>query len=167
MVQNIPILQKTHTDYAAKLILEDGSVFEGIGFGYPSEIAGEVVFNTGMVGYTETLTDPSYRGQILCITYPLVGNYGVPVFDLKDEDGLPKFFESDKIQVKGLIVHDLSNVASHWSCVKTLDEWLNEEQIPGIYGIDTRELTKKLRINGVMIGAMSVSEASIEEGRMR
>jgi carbamoyl-phosphate synthase small subunit len=148
-------------------MLEDGSVFDGIGFGRPSEIAGEVVFNTGMVGYTEALTDPSYRGQILCITYPLVGNYGVPSMSVKDKYGLPKFFESDKIQVKGLIVHDLSSIASHWSCVKTLDEWLNEEQVPGIYGIDTRELTKKLRINGVMIGAMSVSEASIEEGTMR
>ena len=148
-------------------MLEDGTVFNGIGFGRPSEIAGEVVFNTGMVGYTEALTDPSYRGQILCITYPLVGNYGVPNMSVKDKYGLPKFFESEKIQVKGLIVHDLSSIASHWSCVKTLDEWLNEEQIPGIYGIDTRELTKKLRINGVMIGAMYVSEASIEESRMK
>jgi carbamoyl-phosphate synthase small subunit len=148
-------------------MLEDGSVFNGIGFGRPSEIAGEVVFNTGMVGYTEALTDPSYRGQILCITYPLVGNYGVPSMSVKDKYGLPKFFESEKIQVKGLVVHDLSSTASHWSCVKTLDEWLNEEQIPGIYGIDTRDLTKKLRINGVMIGAMSVSEASIEDSSMR
>jgi carbamoyl-phosphate synthase small subunit len=148
-------------------MLEDGSAFNGIGFGWPGEISGEVVFNTGMVGYTEALTDPSYRGQILCITYPLVGNYGVPSMSVKDKYGLPKFFESDKIQVKGLIVHDLSNVASHWSCVKTLDEWLNEEQIPGIYGIDTRELTKKLRINGVMIGAICVSESSIENTKMR
>ena len=148
-------------------MLEDGSVFNGIGFGLPCEIAGEVVFNTGMVGYTEALTDPSYRGQILCITYPLVGNYGVPSMSVRDKYGLPKFFESDKIQVKGLIVHELSSVASHWSCVKTLDEWLNEEHVPGIYGIDTRELTKKLRINGVMIGAVSASEAPIEEGKMR
>jgi carbamoyl-phosphate synthase small subunit len=148
-------------------MLEDGSAFNGIGFGWPGEIAGEVVFNTGMVGYTEALTDPSYRGQILCITYPLVGNYGVPSMAVKDKYGLPKFFESDKIQVKGLIVHDLSNVASHWSCVKTLDEWLNEEQIPGIYGIDTRELTKKLRINGVMIGSIYVSESSIDDTKMR
>jgi carbamoyl-phosphate synthase small subunit len=148
-------------------MLEDGSAFNGIGFGWPGEIAGEVVFNTGMVGYTEALTDPSYRGQILCITYPLVGNYGVPSMAVKDKYGLPKFFESDKIQVKGLIVHDLSNVASHWSCVKTLDEWLNEEQIPGIYGIDTRELTKRLRINGVMIGSVCVSESSIDDTKIR
>lgn len=139
-------------------MLEDGTVFEGIGFGYPTKIAGEVVFNTGMVGYTETLTDPSYSGQILCMTYPLVGNYGVPSFDVKDEYGLPKFFESDSIQARALIIHDLSDVASHWSAVKTLDKWLSEEKIPGIYGIDTRELTKKLRVHGVMMGAVIVSD---------
>ena len=138
-------------------MLEDGSIFEGIGFGYPAAVAGEIVFNTGMVGYTETLTDPSYRGQILCLTYPLIGNYGVPSMDDTDEFGLPKFFESDKIQVKGLIIHDLSIAASHWSCVKTLDEWLYEQRIPGVYNIDTRELTKKLRVNGVMAGAISSS----------
>jgi carbamoyl-phosphate synthase small subunit len=138
-------------------MLEDGTIFEGIGFGYPDAVAGEVVFNTGMVGYTETLTDPSYRGQILCLTYPLIGNYGVPSMDDIDEFGLPRFFESDKIQVKGLIIHDLSIAASHWSCVKTLDEWLYEQRIPGVYNIDTRELTKKLRVNGVMAGAISSS----------
>lgn len=147
-------------------MLEDGSIFNGIGFGHPNEIVGEVVFNTGMVGYTETLTDPSYFGQILCLTYPLVGNYGVPSKEIKDECGLPKYFESDRIQVKGLLIHDLSSVASHWSCIKTLDQWLNEEKIPGIYGIDTRELTKKLRIKGVMMGAMSVSELSIDDLRL-
>lgn len=147
-------------------MLEDGSIFNGIGFGHPNEIVGEVVFNTGMVGYTETLTDPSYFGQILCMTYPLVGNYGVPSMETKDEYGLPKYFESDKIQVKGLLIHNLSSVASHWSCIKTLDQWLNEEKIPGIYGIDTRELTKKLRIKGVMMGVMSVSESSIDELRL-
>jgi carbamoyl-phosphate synthase small subunit len=148
-------------------MLEDGSVFNGVGFGRPAEIAGEVVFNTGMVGYTEALTDPSYRGQILCFTYPLVGNYGVPSMSVKDMYGLPKFFESDNIQVKGLLVHELSSVASHWSCVKTLDEWLNEEHVPGIYGIDTREITKKLRINGVMTGAISVSEGVVDETKMK
>ena len=145
-------------------MLEDGSIFEGIGFGYPAAVAGEVVFNTGMVGYTETLTDPSYRGQILCLTYPLIGNYGVPSMDVTDEFGLPKFFESDKIQVKGLIIHDLSIAASHWSCVKTLDEWLYEQRIPGVYNIDTRELTKKLRVNGVMAGA--ISSSVIQKGKL-
>lgn len=162
-VQKIPTLKQTYTGYAAKLMLEDGTVFEGIGFGYPSAIAGEVVFNTGMVGYTETLTDPSYRGQILCLTYPLVGNYGVPSYDIKDEHGLPKFFESDRIQVRGLLIHDLSDIASHWSCIKTLDQWLYEEKVPGIYNIDTRELTKKLREHGVMMGAIVVSENAVNE----
>jgi carbamoyl-phosphate synthase small subunit len=166
-VQKIPTLQQTYTGYAAKLMLEDGTVFDGIGFGYPSETAGEVVFNTGMVGYTETLTDPSYRGQILCLTYPLVGNYGVPSYDIKDEYGLPKFFESDGIQVKGLLIHDLSNIASHWSCIKTLDQWLYEEKVPGIYNIDTRELTKKLRVHGVMMGAIIVSENAINESLLK
>jgi carbamoyl-phosphate synthase small subunit len=145
-------------------MLEDGSIFEGIGFGYPAVVAGEIVFNTGMVGYTETLTDPSYRGQILCLTYPLIGNYGVPSMDDTDEFGLPKFFESDKIQVKGLIIHDLSIAASHWTCVKTLDEWLYEQRIPGVCNIDTRELTKKLRVNGVMAGA--ISSSVIQKGKL-
>ena len=166
-VQKIPTLQQTYTGFAAKLILEDGTVFDGIGFGYPSEIAGEVVFNTGMVGYTETLTDPSYRGQILCLTYPLVGNYGVPSADIKDEYGLPKFFESDRIQAKALVIHELSDVASHWSCAKTLDQWLYEEKVPGIYGIDTRELTKKLRVRGVMMGAVVVSEKPINDSQIK
>ncbi|NWG37129.1 glutamine-hydrolyzing carbamoyl-phosphate synthase small subunit [Nitrososphaera sp.] len=148
-------------------MLEDGTVFDGIGFGYPSEITGEVVFNTGMVGYTETLTDPSYRGQILCMTYPLVGNYGVPGFDVKDEYGLPKFFESDHIQVKALLLHDLSDVASHWSAVRTLDQWLYDEKVPGIYGIDTRALTKKLRVSGVMMGAIIVSKETVDEARLK
>lgn len=166
-VRKIPTLQQTYSGYKAKLILEDGSVFDGVGFGFPSEIAGEVVFNTGMVGYTETLTDPSYRGQILCMTYPLVGNYGVPSFDVKDEYELPKFFESDRIQVRALIVHDLSDIASHWSCIKTLDQWLHEEKVPGIFGIDTRALTKKLRVNGVMMGAVVVSKDYIDDSRLK
>src|SRR5688572_2955864 len=120
-----------------------------------------------MVGYTETLTDPSYRGQILCLTYPLVGNYGVPSADIKDEYGLPKFFESDRIQVKALVIHELSDIASHWSCAKTLDQWLYEEKIPGIYGIDTRELTKKLRVRGVMMGAVIVSEKPINDSQVK
>src|SRR5579884_1970987 len=148
-------------------MLEDGSVFDGIGFGYPTKVAGEVVFNTGMVGYTETLTDPSYRGQILCLTYPLVGNYGVPSRDVKDGFGLPKYFESERIQTKGLAIHELSSTASHWSCIRTLDEWLYDERIPGIHGIDTRELTKKLRMNGVMAGAIEVSEQEIDVAKLQ
>src|SRR5215831_1563195 len=144
----IPTLERTYSGYKGTFVLEDGSVFEGIGFGYTTSIVGEVVFNTGMVGYTETLTDPSYRGQILCLTYPSIGNYGVPGIGEEDDFGLPRFFESDKIQVRGLLIHELSEVGSHWTCVKTLDEWLYEQRIPGICNIDTRALTKKLRIYG-------------------
>lgn len=148
--QKIPTLLNRITDYKAKLILDDGSIFEGTGFGFPTNVSGEIVFNTGMVGYTETLTDPSYRGQILCFTYPSIGNYGVPSEEDLDEFGLPKYFESDRIQTSGIVVNNLSNVSSHWSCKKTLDQWLFDEKIPGISGVDTRELTKKIRSNGVM-----------------
>ncbi len=141
--------------------MEDGTVFDGIGFGFPKSVVGEIVFNTGMVGYTETLTDPSYRGQILCFTYPSIGNYGVPSESNLDEYGLPKYFESNCIQTYGVIIHDLSTVASHWTCVKTLDEWLYEQKIPGIYGIDTRELTKKIRTNGVMTGSLIINNNEI------
>jgi len=143
------------------IILEDGTTYRGTGFGYPKTVGGEFVFNTGMVGYTETLTDPSYRGQILCMTYPLIGNYGVPSKTIMDNYGLPKYFESDRIQVSGLIVHELSDAASHRECDKTLDQWLSDERIPGISGIDTRDFTKKIRIKGVMKGALSVSENQI------
>jgi carbamoyl-phosphate synthase small subunit len=147
----------------AKLILDDGTVFDGMGFGFPVAVFGEIVFNTGMVGYTETLTDPSYSGQILTLTYPLIGNYGIPDPAIKDEDGISKYFESDKIQVRGLVIHELSMVASHWNLSLTLDEWLYNEKIPGISGIDTRERTKKLRSSGVMMAALVVSDNEINE----
>ena len=104
-----------------------------------------------MVGYTEALTDPSYNGQLLTLTYPLVGNYGVPDPSIKDADGISKFFESSKIQIRGLVVHELSLSASHWNLSMTLDEWMHNEKIPGISGIDTRALTMKLRDGGVMM----------------
>lgn len=148
-------------DYNSQLLLEDGSIFIGKGFGFPRVVGGEVVFNTGMVGYTESLTDPSYRGQILCMTYPLIGNYGIPSYGDLDDLGLPKYFESMNIQVKGLIVNEISSVASHRNCERTLDQWLFEERIPGISGIDTRELTKRIRADGVMRGGMAVSEVAI------
>lgn len=163
--QNIPTLFNRPNNTKARLILQDGSIFEGIGFGYPTNISGEIVFNTGMVGYTETLTDPSYKGQILCFTYPSIGNYGVPSMDNLDEFGLPKYFESDRIQTNGIIVNNLSNVSSHWTCVRTLDQWMYEERIPGITNVDTRELTKKIRSHGVMNGklVMDESEALVED----
>lgn len=126
----IPTIHSNHTSLNAMIILEDGSTYRGTGFGYPKTVGGEFVFNTGMVGYTETLTDPSYRGQILCLTFPLIGNYGVPSKSTKDGYGLPKYFESDNIQVSGLIVHELSNVANHRECEKTLDQWLYDEKFP-------------------------------------
>ena len=115
-----------------------------------------------MVGYPEALTDPSYNGQILTFTYPLIGNYGVPDTSVKDDYGIPKFFESDKIQVRGLVVHELSLTASHWNLSMTLDEWMNNEKVPGISGIDTRELTKNLRTGGVMMAALAVSDSEID-----
>ena len=133
-----------------------------MGFGYSTTTFGEIVFNTGMVGYTETLTDPSYSGQILTLTYPLVGNYGIPNPKLKNDDGVSKYFESSKIQARGLVVHELSLTASHWNLSMTLDEWMNNEKIPGISGIDTRQLTKKLRQSGVMMAAICVSDTEID-----
>jgi len=123
-----------------KLSLEDGTVYRGKSFGKLIPSAGEVVFNTAMTGYPESLTDPSYRGQILCLTYPLVGNYGAPGKDTKDE--LHIFHESSSIHIKGLIVSDYSFEYSHWSAAESLHQWLENNSIPGIYGIDTRALTK-------------------------
>ncbi len=144
----------------AKLLLEDGTSVTGYGFGYNTNCEGEVVFNTGMVGYPETLTDPSYCGQILIMTYPLIGNYGVP--DYQRENGLLKYFESEKIQIKGLIVSDYSFEYSHWSAVKSLDEWLKEFKIPAIYAVDTRMLTRKLREYGTMPGKIIFNSDELE-----
>ena len=162
-VSEIPTKKAKHVGKFGKLVLEDGTVFDGVGFGYSTTAFGEAVFNTGMVGYTEALTDPSYRGQILALTYPLVGNYGVPDTSMRDSDGIRKYFESDRIQARGLVVHELSLTASHWNLAMTLDEWLYEEKIPAISGIDTRALTTKLRTSGVMMSVLAVSEKEIDE----
>lgn len=140
----------------SKLILEDGSEFAGFSFGYENSTAGEVVFNTGMIGYPETLTDPSYSGQILTYTYPLIGNYGVPG-KVKDKNGLSLNFESDKIHIKGLIISDYSKEYNHWNSKKSLSQWLQDEKIPALCGIDTRKLTKKLREQGVMLGKIIIN----------
>jgi carbamoyl-phosphate synthase small subunit len=144
----------------AVLLLEDGTFFIGHGFGESRKTSGEVVFSTSMVGYPEALTDPSYKGQILTLTYPLVGNYGVPPYDLNF--GIPLYFESDRIQVQGLVIHELCEEPYHWASTRTLDKWLSDEGIPGIYGIDTRRLTKKLRTHGVMLGILQVCETGEE-----
>lgn len=133
------------------LRLEDGTEFHGTSFGYEKPVAGEVVFNTAMMGYPESLTDPSYAGQLMTLTFPLVGNYGVPPFTF-EENGLPTFMESEKIHVRAIIVSDYSREFSHWNGVETLADWLKREKVPGITGIDTRRLTKVLREHGVMMG---------------
>ncbi|WP_221658054.1 glutamine-hydrolyzing carbamoyl-phosphate synthase small subunit [Bacteroides salyersiae] len=133
------------------LILDDGSRFHGKSFGYEKPVVGEVVFNTAMTGYPESLTDPSYAGQLMTLTYPLVGNYGVPPFTV-EPNGLATFMESEKIHAEAIIVSDYSEEYSHWNAVESLADWLKREQVPGITGIDTRELTKVLREHGVMMG---------------
>lgn len=138
---------------SAKLILSDGTEILGESFGSPKSTSGEVVFNTGMVGYPESLTDPSYFGQILVLTYPLVGNYGVPKRD---------FWESKRIQVKALIVQNYIDNPSHFESERTLGEWLNDKGIPALQGIDTRALTTKLREHGVMLGKIELSSKNKE-----
>ena len=133
------------------LVLEDGTKFHGQSFGYDQPVAGEVVFNTAMMGYPESLTDPSYAGQLMTLTYPLVGNYGVPPFTVEN-NGLATFMESDKIYASAIIVADYSEQYSHWNAVESLADWLKREHVPGITGIDTRQLTKVLREHGVMMG---------------
>lgn len=142
------------------LTLEDGTVLEGRSFGAETSVAGEVVFYTAMVGYTESLSDPSYTGQILVPTFPMVGNYGVPSDE--QEDGIEKFYESNKIHAAGLIVADYSEAYSHWNADKSLGEWLKEWDVPGITGIDTRELTKLLREKGSMKGKIEFEGDSLE-----
>ncbi len=143
----------------AKLILENGDEFKGFSFGAEHSSSGEVVFNTGMVGYPESLTDPSYKGQILALTYPLIGNYGVPGKEV--ENNLLRNFESDRIQVQALVISDYSFEYSHWNARKSLAEWLIEEDIPAIYGIDTRKLTKTLREKGAMLGKIIVNDNDV------
>ncbi len=146
----------------AKLILEDGTEFCGSSFGYAGDTEGEVVFNTAMTGYPESLTDPSYAGQVLVTTFPLIGNYGVPDTGM-GSDGLPLFMESDRIHVKALVVADYSESYSHWNAKESLASWLKREKIPAITGVDTRRLTKLLREHGVMMGRIVLSEKFFDE----
>ncbi len=147
-------------EITAKLILEDGTVFIGKSFGFEGSVAGEVVFNTSMTGYPESLTDPSYAGQILIATYPLIGNYGVP--EAVMSNGLPDYFESERIQVTALIVSDYSEQYSHWSAKQSLGNWLSEHKVPGLSGIDTRELTKIIREKGAMMGKIVFGNNDLE-----
>jgi carbamoyl-phosphate synthase small subunit len=143
-----------------RLVLEDGTCFEGKSFGYDKSVAGEVVFNTAMTGYPESLTDPSYEGQILVSTYPLIGNYGVPKDDL--ELGIPKFYESDRIHISGLVISDYSFEFSHWNAKNSLREWLIQNKVPGIFDVDTRAITKILREKGAMLGKIEMDDEVID-----
>jgi len=142
-----------HNSPKAKLILTDGTIFEGQAFGASTSKAGEVVFATGMTGYDQSLTDPSYKGQVLTFTYPLIGNWGVPPKD---------FWESEKIHAEGVIISDLTTHPNHWQVEKTLDDWLKEQNVPAIVSIDTRALTQKLREKGVMLGKIVVGDSNID-----
>ena len=157
---------------AARLVLEDGSEFSGWSFGKARSVAGEVVFTTGMTGYPQALTDPSFRGQIMVMTYPLVGNYGIPlaVKTMKpyfDGYGIPMHFESERIQVAGFIVSENCEEPSHFSCGTTLSRWLDSDGVPAVSGVDTRALTKRLRERGVMRGRIIVDgqgDVSLDSG---
>lgn len=139
----------------AWLVLADGTRYEGYSFGYRAAVSGEVVFNTAMTGYPESLTDPSYTGQILVATYPLIGNYGVP--DMQEEHNLLTNFESGKVHITALVVSDYSLAYSHWNAERSLGDWLNQHQVPAICGLDTRAITKKIREHGAMPGKIVFS----------
>jgi carbamoyl-phosphate synthase small subunit len=143
-----------------RLVLEDGSVFEGRVCASPKAISGEVVFNTGMAGYPEALTDPSYKGQILVLTYPLIGNYGVPGGGRPEDPSGP--FESDRVQIAGLVVSEASLRYHHWNAAKSLTQWLHEHGVPALSGIDTRALTKRLREKGSMLGKIVIEKEDVE-----
>ncbi len=145
---------------SVKIVLEDGTVFNGKSFGAQKSASGEVVFNTAMTGYTESLTDPSYKGQILVLTYPLIGNYGVP--SKEKAENLFKFYESYKLHVSGLVVSDYSFQYNHWNADQSLSDWLSKDGIPGIYDVDTRALTKVLREKGTMLGKIIYNEQDVK-----
>jgi carbamoyl-phosphate synthase small subunit len=148
-------MEKPEGSGPAVLLLEDGTLFLGKGFGAEATAVGELVFNTGMVGYPESMTDPSYAGQVLCFTYPLIGNYGVPSVEEKDVFGLPRHFESGGIKVTGLVVQEQCQRPSHWASVQTLSRWMADQGIPGIEGVDTRALVSTIRERGVMMCALA------------
>lgn len=138
------------------LILSDGTIYEGLVFGATDSVAGEVVFSTSMTGYTESLSDPSYEGQILVATYPLQGNYGLPSWQTDELTNLNRFYESTRLHPKGFIVHDYAEGYSHWNAVESLEEGMKKAGMVGLTGIDTRALTKKLRLGGSMLGKIIV-----------
>jgi carbamoyl-phosphate synthase small subunit len=138
------------------LILSDGTRYSGSAFGAQGAVAGEVVFNTAMTGYPESLTDPSYKGQILVLTYPLIGNYGVPGKSIREQ--LARNFESDRVHISGLVVSSYSAEYSHWNALESLSDWLRDQGVPGVCGVDTRAITKRLREHGTMLGKLIPSD---------
>ena len=146
-----------------KLVLEDGTEMTGTAFGDVQPAAGEVVFNTAMAGYIETLTDPSYRGQILVCTYPLIGNYGVP--PARPRESIDRPYESSRIQVQGLVVQHYVRDYSHYAAKRSLGAWLEEEEVPAVTGIDTRTLTRRLREHGTMAGWLFPAEMELSRAR--
>lgn len=151
---------RTDACVPARLVLEDGAVFEGYSIGAQKSVAGETVFCTGMVGYEQSLTDPSFSGQLVCFTYPLIGNYGVP--PQKRENGLLAFFESGKIHARGVLVSECAQNSSHWNSRQNFSDWLKKQGIPGIAGIDTRKLVQHLRSKGTLLGKILVKNQPAE-----
>src|ERR1700712_2893662 len=154
-------------DVPMALELEDGYFCQGISFGAERSVAGELVFQTGMVGYPESITDPSYRGQILVITFPLVGNYGVPSRETMDDllKDLPAHFEASQIHIAGLVTASYSGEDfSHFLATSSLGTWLKEQGVPAMYGVDTRALTKRIREEGSMLGRMLVQKQALTNG---
>ena len=145
----------------AKLVLEDGTEFVGRSFGYERSVSGELCFYTAMTGYPESLSDPSYRGQILVPTYPMIGNYGVPADEL-DENGVSRWFESDKVQCQALIIQNYSDRYSHWDSSRSLGTWLKQHKVPALCDIDTRALTQLLRDKGAMLGKIVFEGEDVE-----
>lgn len=143
-----------------KLVLEDGQEFHGYQFGYSQSVAGEIVFNTAMTGYPESLTDPSYKGQILVATYPLIGNYGVPGTSKKNK--MLEYYESNRIHIEALVISEYSTEYSHWNAEKSLNDWMIEHQIPGIYGVDTRKITQVIRDKGSMKAKLITDDQDID-----
>ena len=152
---------------AMSLELKDGTTYSGVAFGAEKSVSGELVFQTGMVGYPESITDPSYKGQILVVTFPLVGNYGVPSRDTLDEilGNLPAHFEANRIHVSGLVVASYSGEDySHHLATSSLGTWLKEQDVPAMYGVDTRALTKRIREDGSMLGKMMIEAKTQSDG---
>lgn len=147
----------------AKLIIKGGPVFNGLSFGSPNSASGEAVFTTSLVGYPESMTDPSYRGQIICFTQPLIGNYGVPSGKARDDFTLLKYFESPNIQCVGIVVTDVALEYSHWTAVESLSNWCKRENVAAITGVDTRELVSYLREQGSSLARLSIGNDKSEE----